>query len=140
MDCAPVLLVVLVIVHEANFLHPHRVRKPAALKNAPMEYAPANELGVVFLFAHVARRLQFRIEAIRPQFPDCIAYRRMGDSEKKTKIEFEFRCSPQHARHRIVGNGILVIPLRYDLGKEPHGGKESQGTETGQTLKVFILS
>jgi hypothetical protein len=26
--------------------------KPVALKNAPMEYAPANELGVVSLFAN----------------------------------------------------------------------------------------
>ena len=67
--------------------------RPVALKNAPMEYAPANELGVVFLFAHVARRLQFRIEEIRPQFPDCVAYRRVGDAEKKLKIEFEFKSS-----------------------------------------------
>ena len=83
--------------------------KLAALKNAPLEYAPANELGVVFLFAHVSRRLQFRIEEIRPQFPDCIAYRRMGDSEKKTKIEFEFRSSSFKAhRHDAAGCDVIV--------------------------------
>lgn len=48
---------------------------------------------MVFLFAHVARRLQFRIEEIRPRFPDCIAYRRIGQSERKTRIEFEYRSS-----------------------------------------------
>lgn len=42
--------------------------KPVALKNAPMDYAPTNELGVVFLFANVARRLGFRIETIRSQY------------------------------------------------------------------------
>lgn len=65
--------------------------RPLALKGAPMEYAPENEMGVVFLFAHIARRLQFRIEEIRPQFPDCIAYRRTGHVEKKRRIEFEFK-------------------------------------------------
>lgn len=83
--------------------------KPAALKNAPLEYAPANELGVVFLFAHVARRLQFQIEEIRPQFPDCIAYRRMGDSEKKTRIEFEFRSSSFRShKHDTAGCDVIV--------------------------------
>jgi len=83
--------------------------KPPALKNAPLEYAPANELGVVFLFAHVARRLQFRIEEIRPQFPDCIAFRRMGDSEKKTRIEFEFRSSSFRSHgHDAAGCDVIV--------------------------------
>jgi hypothetical protein len=58
-----------------------------------MQYAPQNELGVVFLFAHVARRKQFRIDEIRPQFPDCLAYRRIGDNERLVRIEFEFRSS-----------------------------------------------
>ena len=56
-----------------------------------MLYAPENELGVVFLFAHLAKRMQFRFEEIRQQFPDCIAYRRHGDTEKLVRIEFEYR-------------------------------------------------
>lgn len=67
--------------------------RPNTLTNAPLQYAPKNEIGVVYLFAHVARKKQFRIEEIRPQFPDCIAYRRSGDKEKLVRIEFEYKSS-----------------------------------------------
>jgi hypothetical protein len=67
--------------------------RPLPLKNAPLRYAPSNELGVVFLFSKIAKRLQFRIEEIRAAYPDCIAYRHAGDSEKLVKIEFEFKSS-----------------------------------------------
>lgn len=53
-------------------------QRPLPLKSAPLQDAPTNELGVVFLFAHIAKRLQFRIEEIRPAFPDCLAYRHIG--------------------------------------------------------------
>jgi hypothetical protein len=98
-----------------------RREKPFALKNAPMEYAPANELGVVFLFAHVARRLQFRIEEIRPQFPDCIAYRRMGDSERKTRIEFEFRSSSFKAHRHDTGKCDVIVCWHHDWPDVPKG-------------------
>lgn len=94
-------------------------QKPVAIKNAPLEYAPANELGVVFLFAHVARRLQFRIEEIRPQFPDCIAYRRMGDSEKKTRIEFEFRSSSFKAHGHDVAKCDVIVCWHHDWPDVP---------------------
>jgi len=42
--------------------------KPVALKNAPMDYTPTNELSVVFLFANMVRRLGFKIETIRSQY------------------------------------------------------------------------
>ncbi len=93
--------------------------KPVALKNASMEYAPANELGVVFLFAHVARRLQFRIEEIRPQFPDCIAYRRMGDSEKKTRIEFEFRSSNFKSHGHDKSQCDVIVCWHHDWPDVP---------------------
>lgn len=67
--------------------------RPNTLTNAPLQYAPKNEIGVVYLFAHIARKKQFRIEEIRSQFPDCIAYRRSGDKEKLVRIEFEFKSS-----------------------------------------------
>ena len=50
-------------------------------------------MGVVYLFANIAKKLQFRIEAIRAAYPDCIAYRQVGDREKKVRIEFEFKSS-----------------------------------------------
>jgi hypothetical protein len=67
--------------------------RPLPLKNAPLRCAPSNELGVVFLFSKIAKRLQFRIEEIRAAYPDCLAYRHVGDSEKLVRIEFEFRSS-----------------------------------------------
>jgi hypothetical protein len=67
--------------------------RPVQITNAPLQYAPRGELGVVFLFAKVAKRLQFRVEEIRAAFPDCIAYRHVGDAEKRVRIEFEFRSS-----------------------------------------------
>ncbi|MBN2496603.1 MAG: hypothetical protein JXR96_18585 [Deltaproteobacteria bacterium] len=93
--------------------------KPVALKNAPLEYAPSNELGVVFLFANVARRLQFRIEEIRPQFPDCIAYRRIGDSEKRTRIEFEFRSSNFKAHRHAVRKCDVIVCWHHDWPDAP---------------------
>ncbi len=66
-------------------------RYPITLQNAPMRAAPTNELGVVFLFAHKAESLGFRIESIQPGFPDCLARRLAGDHEREVRIEFEFR-------------------------------------------------
>jgi hypothetical protein len=65
-------------------------RRAEVLEGAPLHYAPQNELGVVFLFSHIAKKLRLRIEEIRPQFPDCIAYQKVGGKEKKIRIEFEF--------------------------------------------------
>jgi hypothetical protein len=93
--------------------------KPVALRNAPLEHAPCNELGVVFLFAHVARRLQFRIEEVRPQFPDCIAYRRIGDSEKRTRIEFEFRSSSFRAHGHDADKCDVIVCWHHDWPDAP---------------------
>jgi hypothetical protein len=92
---------------------------PLALKNAPMEYAPANELGVVFLFAHVARKLQFRIEEIRPRFPDCIAYRRAGDTETRVRIEFEFRSSSFRAHRHDPTQCDAIVCWHHDWPDAP---------------------
>jgi hypothetical protein len=91
-----------------------RDRKPVALKNAPLEYAPSNELGVVFLFAHVARRLNFRIEEIRPQFPDCLAYRRVGDSQRKVRIEFEYRSSNFRSHGHDAAKCDVIVCWHHD--------------------------
>jgi hypothetical protein len=57
-----------------------------------MAHAPENELGVVFLFGKVHRRLGFTgIHEIKPGFPDCWAWRRTTKGSKLTWVEFEFR-------------------------------------------------
>lgn len=54
---------------------------------APLEFAPENEQGVVYLFSHWARENAYRIEEYRPQFPDGIAVK----NGKHVRIEFEYR-------------------------------------------------
>jgi len=61
------------------------------LDSAPLRYAPLNELGVVFLFAHLAKKWRLRIDVIRPSFPDCIAYQKIQGKERRVRIEFEHR-------------------------------------------------
>jgi len=71
-------------------------RRPYRLDAAPLDYAPENELGVVFLFSNLAKK-QFglRVERVKSSYPDCIAYR----GEKKIRLEFEYR-SRNFALHR----------------------------------------
>lgn len=71
-----------------------------------MRHAPENELGVVFLFSKVAKRIGFpEIDIIQPQFPDCWAHRRTSAGVVRTWIEFEFHSSgyKQHlTKHKNV--------------------------------------
>lgn len=65
---------------------------PEILDNAPLQYAPENELGVVFLFSHIRKRYGIgQIEMIKASFPDCVAYKRVGNKLKKIRIEFEYK-------------------------------------------------
>jgi hypothetical protein len=82
---------------------------PLLLKNASLPRAPKGEAGVVFLFANIFKKLGFRIEEIGAAYPDCIAYRQVGDREKKVRIEFEYRSSsfPLH-RHDPKGCDCIV--------------------------------
>jgi hypothetical protein len=74
-----------------------------------MQYAPENELGVVFLFAELSRRWRLRVETIRPGYPDCIAYQKVGGRERQVRIEFEFRSRNFFShRHKARGCDWLV--------------------------------
>lgn len=67
----------------------HPATRSALLPDgAPLDYAPDNEQGVVFLFSHLARsRFGLRVERVQGGYPDCIAY--LGS--KRVRIEFEYR-------------------------------------------------
>jgi hypothetical protein len=68
-------------------------QRPRPLDGAALRFEPQNELGVVYLFASMAKRLGLSsVEIIRPGFPDCVAYQRTGRGEKKVQIEFEYRA------------------------------------------------
>jgi hypothetical protein len=93
--------------------------RPLLLKSAPLQHAPRNELGVVFLFAHVAKRLQFRIEEIGAAFPDCIAYRHAGESERRVRIEFEFRSSSFKAHRHNAKECDCIVCWHHDWPDVP---------------------
>ena len=93
--------------------------RPLTLENAPLRYAPENELGVVYLFAHVAKKFQLRIEKIQPSFPDCVAYRRVGNSEKPVRIEFEYRSSNFHAHGHNARKCDCIVCWHHDWPDVP---------------------
>jgi hypothetical protein len=56
-----------------------------------MVFAPTNEVGVVMLFAAAALELGFAVEAVKAGFPDCYAWRRVGQGRwRRVRIEFEY--------------------------------------------------
>lgn len=83
-------------------------RRSEILKDAQLHYAPENELGVVFLFSTYAKKYRMKIEEIRHQFPDCIAYQKTGGGEKKIRIEFEFK-SQNFKTHGHPAKGCDMI-------------------------------
>lgn len=68
-----------------------RQARPDVLENAPLRFAPTNELGVVFLFAHLARKWRLTIDSIQSEFPDCVAFQKVRGGEKRIRIEFEYQ-------------------------------------------------
>jgi len=61
-----------------------------------LQHAPVNEQGVVLLFGMVCFELGFVIEAVRNDYPDCEAKRRVNrsrDQWERVRIEFEHRSS-----------------------------------------------
>jgi hypothetical protein len=69
----------------------HASYRSEVLDGAPLRYAPHNELGVVFLFAHLAKKWRLRVDTIQPGFPDCIAFQKIQGKERRIRIEFEFK-------------------------------------------------
>lgn len=65
---------------------PHRT--PRLPHGSPLDSAPDNEQGVVYLFSHLARKFGLHVDRVQTGFPDCIAYDRAG---KRVRIEFEYR-------------------------------------------------
>jgi hypothetical protein len=61
------------------------------MKLWPMTCAPTNEMGVVFLFGHLALSLGFSIIRLQTAFPDAEALREMDPGRwQLVHIEFEF--------------------------------------------------
>lgn len=94
--------------------------QPERISIAGMDYAPTNELGVVYLFALMAPRLGFRgIEKIQPGFPDCVARRRTGKGDQKVRIEFEFRSSQFRAHRHSSRKCDCIVCWEHDWPDVP---------------------
>ena len=89
------------------------------LPNGPMQYAPTNEMGVVFLFSHLARQLRIRIERIGSSFPDCIAYQNVGGLEKRIRIEFGYKSRNFCAHHHSASRCDCIVCWEHDWPAVP---------------------
>jgi len=87
-----------------------------------MAHEPLNELGVIFAFGVVARRLGFVALRFQPGFPDCEALREVARGVwQRVRIEFEFE-SRNFLRHRHKPNGCeLIVCWKHNWKGCPEG-------------------
>jgi hypothetical protein len=93
--------------------------EPELLQGAPLRYAPNNEMGVVFLFSHLCRRMQLQVESVQAGFPDCIALQRVGGKERRIRIEFEFRSSSFRAHGHPPDGCDWIVCWEHDWPDVP---------------------
>lgn len=84
-----------------------------------MNYAPVNELGVVLLFAQIAKRYRLRVDHIQAAFPDCVAYQTIGGREKKIRIEFEYRSKSFVAHGHDPRKCDMIVCWEHDWTQCP---------------------
>jgi hypothetical protein len=96
-----------------------RFRKGGILRDRPvygrplpwpeLAHEPVNELGVVFVFGMMARRLGFVVHRLQAEFPDCIAMREVAPGMwQRVRIEFEFE-SRNFRKHKHRSDRCDVI-------------------------------
>jgi hypothetical protein len=94
-------------------------QRAEVLEKGPLQYAPQNELGVVFLFSVIAPRLRLRIERIQAAYPDCVAYQKTGFGEKRIRIEFEFRSSSFRSHRHDAAKCDWIVCWEHDCPTIP---------------------
>ena len=107
-----------------------RIRKGALLCDRPvygpplqlpeLAHAPVNELGVVFVFGAMARRLGFVVHRLQAGFPDCVAMREMAPGQwQRVRIEFEF-ASRNFLKHKHRADRCdLIVCWRHNWKECP---------------------
>ena len=71
---------------------------------------PSNELAVIFLFGMLAERLGYVVTRLQAEFPDCEAWRKVGEDKwqlVKGEFEFESRNFLRHM-HNPEGCDVLI--------------------------------
>lgn len=97
-----------------------RFRKGGIMRDRPvygrplpwpeLAHEPVNELGVVFVFGMMARKLGFVVHRLQAGFPDCIAMREVAPGIwQRVRVEFEFesRNFKKH-KHRKGKCDVIV--------------------------------
>jgi predicted RNA-binding protein len=81
-----------------------------------LRHAPINEMGVIYLFAIIAKDLGFRVEAIGTRFPDCEAIRRIEKTDKweRIRIEFEYKSSEFKKHGHSIEGCDLIVCWKHD--------------------------
>ena len=78
--------------------------------HGPMNCAPTNENGVIFLFGSVAQEMGFSITRIQAAFPDCEALREVGPNRwMRVKIEFEYESRNFLSHMHAVDGCDLIV-------------------------------
>lgn len=95
------------------------VDRGETLERGPLQYAPQNELGVVFLFAAIAPKLRLRVERIQSSFPDCVAYQKCGFGEKKIRVEFEYHSSSFRTHRHDAAKCDWIVCWEHDWPEVP---------------------
>jgi hypothetical protein len=114
--------------------------RPQRLTSGPLSYAPQNELGVVFLFATMAKGFGIRVETIRHGFPDCIAYKRTGSGEKRVRIEFEYRSSSFKRHGHSASKCDWIVCWKHDWTDAPRNLRIIElRRELGLGFNVWIV-
>jgi hypothetical protein len=95
------------------------ILEPELLQGAPLRHAPINEMGVVFLFSHLCRRMQIQVLSIQAGFPDCIALQRVGGQEKRIRIEFEYKASNFRTHGHTADECDWIVCWEHDWPDVP---------------------
>lgn len=111
--------------------------RPSRLPDgSPLDYAPDNEQGVVFLFSHLARKKYgLRVERIHTGFPDCIAYQ----GTKRIRIEFEFKSRNFKTHGHVAKDCDWIVCWEHNWPDVPeHLQVEELRKQFGQGFNVWF--
>ena len=76
-----------------------------------LNYAPTNEQEVVYLFSFVCEKLNFTVDRVQTDFPDCIL---IDENKNIIKAEFEYRTSNFIIHKHPIDECDLVIAWQDD--------------------------
>jgi hypothetical protein len=78
-----------------------------------LKYAPTNEQEVVYLFGFICEKLDYTIERIQADFPDCIL---IDPQDNKLNAEFEYKTSNFILHKHPFDTCDIVIAWEDDYG------------------------